>query len=167
MCVSQFVGERWAILYVLVTKLTKETRRRVWGGRDRKGTDWRRRVWRDFLCLSLTWKTCRFTVPPAVALLNYISSGKLLSDFLPNWDISRGFLYVYNFISLVGSAQLRWQGTSYFLASLDQWEITQGPILRFFSGFFIYYSPKATAKLRWAGLGGGGTLYFLGCRKKK
>ncbi len=33
-------------------------------------------------------------MPPAVALLNYISCGIPLEDFLPNWDISRGFLYI-------------------------------------------------------------------------
>ncbi len=33
-CVSQLVSERSAILLVLVIKLTKETRRRVWRGRD-------------------------------------------------------------------------------------------------------------------------------------
>jgi hypothetical protein len=48
-CVSQFVSERSAILFVLAIKLTKETRRRVWRGRDRdgeiwKGTDQRGRV---------------------------------------------------------------------------------------------------------------------------
>jgi hypothetical protein len=36
-CVSQFVAERSAILLVLIIKLTKETRRRVWRGRDRDG----------------------------------------------------------------------------------------------------------------------------------
>ncbi len=36
-CVSQFVAERSGILLVLVIKLTKETRRRVWRGRDRDG----------------------------------------------------------------------------------------------------------------------------------
>jgi hypothetical protein len=30
-----------------------------------------------FLCLRLTKEKCRFTVPSAVALLNYISSGLL------------------------------------------------------------------------------------------
>jgi hypothetical protein len=35
--VSQFVAERSAILLVLIIKLTKETRRRVWRGRDRDG----------------------------------------------------------------------------------------------------------------------------------
>ena len=36
-CVSQFVAERSAILLVLVINLVKETRRRVWRGRDRDG----------------------------------------------------------------------------------------------------------------------------------
>jgi hypothetical protein len=35
--VSQFVAERSAILLVLEIKLIKETRRRVWRGRDRDG----------------------------------------------------------------------------------------------------------------------------------
>jgi hypothetical protein len=39
--VSQFVSERSAILLVLVIKLTKETRRRVWRGRDRNGEIWK------------------------------------------------------------------------------------------------------------------------------
>jgi hypothetical protein len=48
-CVSQFVSERSAILLVLIIKLTKASRRRVWRGRDRdgeiwKGTDQRGRV---------------------------------------------------------------------------------------------------------------------------
>ncbi len=33
-------------------------------------------------------------MPPAVALLNYISSGILWRIFLPNWDISRGFFFI-------------------------------------------------------------------------
>ncbi len=37
MCVSQFVAERSAILLVLIIKLTQETRRRVWRGRDMGG----------------------------------------------------------------------------------------------------------------------------------
>ncbi len=34
-----------------------------------------------FLCLIQTKETCRFTVPPAVALFNYISSGILWQIF--------------------------------------------------------------------------------------
>ncbi len=41
--VSQFVAERSAILLVLVIKLIKETRWRVWRGRDRDGEIWRDR----------------------------------------------------------------------------------------------------------------------------
>ncbi|MFN9909589.1 MAG: hypothetical protein ACK56F_26310 [bacterium] len=40
-CVSQFVSERSAILLDLAIKLTKETRRRVWRGRDRDGEIWK------------------------------------------------------------------------------------------------------------------------------
>jgi hypothetical protein len=85
-CVSQFVSERSAILLVLVIKLTKVTRRRAWRGRDRDGEIGKGQIreggyeW-TFYCLSQTWETCRFTVSPAVALLNYISSGKLWRIF--------------------------------------------------------------------------------------
>ncbi len=37
MCVSQFVSERSAILLVLIIKLTQDTRRRAWRGRDMDG----------------------------------------------------------------------------------------------------------------------------------
>ncbi len=37
MCVSHFVAERSAILLVLLIKMTKGTRRRVWRGRDTDG----------------------------------------------------------------------------------------------------------------------------------
>jgi hypothetical protein len=43
-CVSQFVSERSAILLVLLIKLTKETRRRVWRGRDRDGEIGKRQI---------------------------------------------------------------------------------------------------------------------------
>jgi hypothetical protein len=43
-CVSQFVAERSAILLVLIIKLTKETRRRVWRGRDRGGETGKRQI---------------------------------------------------------------------------------------------------------------------------
>ncbi len=79
-CVSQFVSESSAILLVLVIKLTKVARRRVPRERDRGGEIWKRQIVEGgceetFYCLGQTWETCRFTVPPAVALLNYISSG--------------------------------------------------------------------------------------------
>ncbi len=33
-------------------------------------------------------------MPPAVSLLHYIRQWYTLADFFPNWDISRGFLYI-------------------------------------------------------------------------
>ena len=81
-CVCVTIAERSAILLVLAIKLTKVTRRRAWRGRDRAGEIGKRQIveggyeW-TFHCLSQTLETCRFTVPPAVALLNYISSAKL------------------------------------------------------------------------------------------
>ncbi len=43
-CVSQFVSERSAILLVLIIKLTKEARPRVWRGRDRDGEIGKRQI---------------------------------------------------------------------------------------------------------------------------
>jgi hypothetical protein len=50
-----------------------------------------------FLCLSLTGKTCRcrFRVPPAFPLLNYISCGILWRIFA-KLEFSRGVLYILN-----------------------------------------------------------------------
>ena len=58
-CVSHFVSERSAILLVLVIKLTKETGRRVWRGRDRDGEIGKGQIEeggceKTFLCLSQT-----------------------------------------------------------------------------------------------------------------
>ncbi len=55
---SQFVAERSAILLVLEIKLIKETRRRVWRGRDRDGEIGKGQMREGgceetFLCLSL------------------------------------------------------------------------------------------------------------------
>ncbi len=47
-----------------------------------------------FHCLIQTKEKCWFTVPPAVALLNYISCDILWRIFSPNKDISRGFLFL-------------------------------------------------------------------------
>ena len=85
-CVSQFVSERSAILLVLVIKLTKETRRWAWRGRDRDGEIGKRQIVEGgceetFLCLSLNCEACRFTVPSAVAPLNYISRSILWRIF--------------------------------------------------------------------------------------
>jgi hypothetical protein len=70
----------WAILYVLIIKLTKgwDGGFRKGGIRDRKIGD---REIEERGCeaiihgLSLIWEACRYTVPPAVALINYMRSG--------------------------------------------------------------------------------------------
>ncbi len=85
-CVSQFVAERSAILLVLIIKLTKATSRRVWRGRDREGEIGKGQIGEGgceetFHCLILTKEKCRFTEPPAVALLNYITCGILWRIF--------------------------------------------------------------------------------------
>jgi hypothetical protein len=85
-CVSQFVSERSAILLVLAIKLNKETRLRVWRGRDRDGEIREGEIEEEgceetFHCLILTKEKCRLTVPSAVALLNYISSNILWRIF--------------------------------------------------------------------------------------
>ncbi len=76
---SEFLSEpfRGREKNVLLIKLTKEMRRRVWRWRGRiwGGRVWRR-VWRNYIHrFSLTWETYRFTVPPAVALMNQMRSG--------------------------------------------------------------------------------------------
>jgi hypothetical protein len=55
---SQFVAERSAILLVLLIKLTQETRRRVWRGKDMEGEIGKGQIGEGgceetFLCLSL------------------------------------------------------------------------------------------------------------------
>ncbi len=56
-----------------------------------------------FLCLSLNCEACRFTVPSAVAPLNYLyKQWYTLADFLPNWNFpgvsSTNFaVYLYTF----------------------------------------------------------------------
>ncbi len=110
-CVSQFVAERSAILLVLIIKLTREMRRRVWRGRDMDGEIERGQIREGgceetFLCLSLNWEACRFTVPPPVALLNYILSGILWRIF-GQTRIFAGFpILIINFaVYLCTSAQ--------------------------------------------------------------
>jgi hypothetical protein len=56
-------------------------------------------------------------MPPAVALINYKSRCKRWRNFCQTGTFRGVFSTYILFISLVGSAQLRWQGTLYFLAS--------------------------------------------------
>jgi hypothetical protein len=88
---SVVVAERWAILYVLVIKLTKETRRRVFRGIDFS-------LFKpNLINIDVHSATCSCSI-------ELYKQSYTLADFLPNCDISRGFLNV--FISLVESLQL-------------------------------------------------------------
>ncbi len=58
-------------------------------------------------------------MPSAVALINYISSGLLWLIFLPNWDISRGFLSVYIIRGEDTLAGRRGRGGSIFWKTRD------------------------------------------------
>jgi hypothetical protein len=56
-------------------------------------------------------KYYRLTVPPAVALINYMRSCTLWRIFLPNWDISRGFLYIaLNFVGRISETAVKGVG---------------------------------------------------------
>jgi hypothetical protein len=98
-CVSQFVAERSGILLVLAIKLTQETRRRAWRGRDTDGEIGKGQIreggyeW-NYLCLIQTKEKCRFTEPPAVALLNYKNSGILRRIFYQT-GIFAGFSHYF------------------------------------------------------------------------
>ncbi len=94
------VAERWDILYVLVVKLTKETRRRVsrwrdYRWRDRRWRDWRGRAWIYFSYFSLLkpnirkmYATCSCSIELYKQWYTY------LGRFFAKLEFSRGFLYL-------------------------------------------------------------------------
>jgi hypothetical protein len=82
------------VLFILIIKLTKETRGRVWTWRD-----WRWRFTQCHLQLHFCATVHEYE--------NKISCTPLSRIFFPDWDFSRGFLYV-SLISPEGSAKLRW-----------------------------------------------------------
>ena len=82
--------------------------------RDRKGTDCRGRVWKDFSWFKHNLINMNVHSATCSCSIELYKVCYTLADFLPNCDISRGFLYVCIFLSLVGSVQLWWQGALYF-----------------------------------------------------
>ncbi len=98
---------------------------------------------RIILCLRLIWETCRFTVPPAVALMNYMRRQVVyFGRFLAKLGLLTGFsLYTIHFAGKNSEAE-----NIIFLASVVQWKDTLGPILWFFPVFRLI-SPERTAKL--------------------
>ncbi len=57
--------------------------------------------------------------------------------FLPNWDISRGFLSVYIIYNAGGISAAAMAGDIFFSLAAPVGDDT-GPILCFFAGFFLY-----------------------------
>ncbi len=76
-----------------------------------------------------------------------------LADFLPNWDISRGFLSVY-LIYITGrvSAAVMAGDIIFFCLDGPVVDYTACPYSDFSRGLFYtaYYSPEGRAKLKWA-----------------
>jgi hypothetical protein len=90
-------------------------------------------------------------MPSAVALMKLYKQRFTLADFLPNWDISRGFLSVY--ISGGISAAIRELYCTY-ADFLQNWKFPQNNI-----NFAERNSEAAMARV-----GSGGHYFFLGCR---
>ncbi len=93
--------------------MTKETRRRVCRGRDYRdgeigdGENEEGGCQETFHCKSLTGETCRFTVPPAVALWNYISCG-ILWQIFSQTGIFAGFsLHIINLAVRIREAAMK------------------------------------------------------------
>jgi hypothetical protein len=59
-----------------------------------------------FLCLSLNCEACRFTGPPAVALLNYISSGILWRIFFQTGIFAGFSLHIFYFAVRISEAAM-------------------------------------------------------------
>ncbi len=93
-------------------------------------------------------------MPPAVALVNYLSKQwwYILADFL-HWELGyfAGFFYIYviNFAVRISEAAMKGVGDIIFHNLGAQWMGT--PSYCDLSRFFLYYSPQGSAKLRWAG----------------
>jgi hypothetical protein len=85
--------------------------------------------------------------------------------FFPKLEFSWGFHYVY-LIYIAGrisaAAMAGYIIFSSLAGSVGDYKGAHTVIFR--EVFSLYYSPEGRANLRWAGRGGGGTLYFLGCR---
>jgi hypothetical protein len=73
---------------------------------------------------------------------------------MPNWDISRGFLYVC-IIYIAGRIRTAVMAGEILFFSLagPVGDYTGAHTVVFSRGFSIYYSPDGRAKVRWAGQG--------------
>jgi hypothetical protein len=82
--------------------------------------------------------TSQFTVPPAVALLNYIlyKLWYTLADFFPNWNFRGFFLHFINFAVRISEAAMKGAGEIIFHNVGAQWKGT--PSYCDFSLVFFY-----------------------------
>ncbi len=103
-------------------------------------------------------------MPPAVALLNYISSG-LLWRIFSHTGIFAGFsLHIINLAIRISAATMAGD-IIYFSVAGPVGYYTRAHAVIFRVVFSLYYSPEGRAKLRWAdrgvGWGGGGGIVFF------
>jgi hypothetical protein len=103
-----------------------------------------------FHCFSQTWETCRFTVPPAVALLNYISSGILWRIFSPLGLFAGFSLYIYCIINfavyLCASAQCLFRFRRFFI---KQWSVNY----KYAWDIIFFRVPLSSFRVRHSSLG--------------
>ncbi len=97
-------------------------------------------VKRLFCVKSPTEEKCRFTVPPAVALLNYISSGLLWRIFCQTGTF-RGVFSISNNAVRISTAAMAGAGDFILIKKRIKQNKklgrTLGPILLFFAGDFL------------------------------
>ncbi len=106
-CVSQFVSERSAILLVLQSNWLWRRDGRFEEGGIKDGEIGKRQIVEGgceetFHCLIQTKEKCRFTVPPGVALLNYINCGMLWRIFYQTGIFAGFSLRIFTVIYIAG-----------------------------------------------------------------
>ncbi len=77
--------------------------------RERRWRNWRGRVWIDFSLFQPNLRNMTVHRATCSCSVELYKQWFTLADFLQNWDISRGFLYL-SLISSEGSAKLHWKG---------------------------------------------------------
>jgi hypothetical protein len=169
LCLCVTIAERSSILLVLVSNWP---RRRGEGlgeggirdGQKREGDIEKEGCEETFHCLIQTKEKCRFTVPPGVALLNYISCGILWRIFWQSGIFAGFSLYIINFVGRISEAAIAGDILLFSIGGPVQWEITLGPILWFFVSFFYILLARRNSEAAmggsWVGARGGGHYFF-------
>ncbi len=81
-----------------------------------------------FLCLSLNCEACRFIVPPAVALLNYISSGILWRIFFQTGIFAGFSLHIFNFAVRISEAAMDGTGDTNFRIACSSFGVRRSSV---------------------------------------